>query len=75
MWFKTFFAEEYEFFDEQGIPTHTFKEDKKKCKEINANIKNKLTKDWNNQKGKYEKWLESQAPATQAGAQEEEKKE
>ena len=30
MWFKTFFAEEYEFFDEQGIPTHTFKEDKKK---------------------------------------------
>lgn len=44
MYFKTFHAEEYEAYDEQGIPTHSSKADKKGTKEINANIRNKLVK-------------------------------
>ena len=59
----------YSQFDENGIPTHENKEEKSKedkdkkivvSKPINDKLRKKLEKEWNEQKGQYEKWLELQ---------------
>ena len=51
-WFKTFRADEFSKFDENGLPTHNNKD-----KELSEAIRNKLKKDQAKQQSIYEKWL------------------
>ncbi len=51
-WFKTFKADEFSKFDENGLPTHNNKD-----KELSEAIRNKLKKDQAKQQSVYEKWL------------------
>jgi hypothetical protein len=60
-WFKTFFADKYSQYNDNGLPTHD-----DKGKELSESIRNKLQKEWNKQDSVYQAYIKSNTEETKA---------